>query len=259
MNISTIIEKFSYDRKVNLFLAGGIFANIKINQKISEMEKVKSCYIFPNMGDGGLSAGAILGEYFSKNKNLKKNNLSMYLGSPCSEINNETLLDSKLKTLEVENMYKFIAKELKKNKIVGIFRGKMEYGPRALGNRSIICSPQKIEINEILNQKLKRSEFMPFAPCVLAEDFETYFQSKIAVEDYKFMTFTCETKKICDEVAPAIVHLDKSARPQSVFKKDNNFLYNVLTEFKKETGLGMLINTSFNVHEEPIVNHIRML
>ena len=138
-------------------------------------------------------------------------------------------------------------------KIFGIFQGKMEFGPRALGNRSIICSPQNVKINEILNQKLKRSDFMPFAPCVLAEDFEIYFQSKLSVEDFKFMTFTCKTKKICDQIAPAIVHLDKTARPQTIFKEDNDFLYKVLLEFKKETGLGMLINTSFNVHEEPIV------
>ena len=205
------------------------------------------------MGDGGLSAGAVLGSYFSKNKELKKIKINMYLGSSCKEINKSSLLNFKLKELEIENIYKFIAEELKKNKIFGIFQGRMEYGPRALGNRSIICSPQKIEINEILNQKLKRSEFMPFAPCVLAEDFEKYFQSKTSIEDYKFMTFTCKTKKICDELTPAIVHVDKSARPQSIFKKDNIFLHNVLTEFKNLTGIGMLINTSFNVHEEPIV------
>ena len=251
--ITTLIEKFSLDKKVNLFLAGGIFANIKINQKIAEIDQVRSCYIFPNMGDGGLSTGAVLGEYFSKNKERGKIKYDMYLGSPCEKINNEKLLNSKLEIVEVENTYAFMAKELKEDKIFGIVHGKMEYGPRALGNRSIICSPQKSGINEILNQKLKRSEFMPFAPCVLAEDFEKYFQSKLNVEDFRFMTFTCKTKKICNELAPAIVHLDKSARPQSVFKKDNDFLYNVLLEFKKETGLGMLINTSFNVHEEPIV------
>ncbi len=251
--IKAILEKFSFNKNANLFLAGGIFANVKINQKISEIKEVKSCYIFPNMGDGGLSAGAVLGSYFSKNKELKKIKINMYLGSSCKEINKSSLLNFKLKELEIENIYKFIAEELKKNKIFGIFQGRMEYGPRALGNRSIICSPQKIEINEILNQKLKRSEFMPFAPCVLAEDFEKYFQSKTSIEDYKFMTFTCKTKKICDELTPAIVHVDKSARPQSIFKKDNIFLHNVLTEFKNLTGIGMLINTSFNVHEEPIV------
>ena len=205
------------------------------------------------MGDGGLSVGGVLGNYFSKNLNSTKKKFSMYLGSSYEHTNKDILISSELKKLNVEDLYKFIAQELKKNKIFGIFQGKMEYGPRALGNRSIICSPQKIEINEILNKKLKRSEFMPFAPCVLAEDFETYFKSSLDVEDFKFMTFTCETKNICDQLAPAIVHTDKSARPQSIFKEDNSFLYNVLTEFKRETGIGMLINTSFNVHEEPIV------
>ncbi len=251
--VKTIIEKFSNNKNLNLFLAGGIFANIRINQKISEIDQVKSCYIFPNMGDGGLSVGGVLGNYFSKNLNSRKKKFSMYLGSSYEHTNKDILISSELKKLNVEDLYKFIAQELKKNKIFGIFQGKMEYGPRALGNRSIICSPQKIEINEILNKKLKRSEFMPFAPCVLAEDFETYFKSSLDVEDFKFMTFTCETKNICDQLAPAIVHTDKSARPQSIFKEDNSFLYNVLTEFKRETGIGMLINTSFNVHEEPIV------
>ena len=129
----------------------------------------------------------------------------------------------------------------------------MEYGPRALGNRSIICSPKNIEINEILNLKLKRSEFMPFAPCVLSDDFHEYFESKLKIEDFQYMTFTCKTKKICNQKTPAIVHLDKSARPQSVFKEKNEFLFNILKAFKNETGIGMLINTSFNVHEEPIV------
>jgi len=177
----------------------------------------------------------------------------MYLGSSNEEKDKQIISDFKFKFMNLENIYEFIATELANNKIFGFFNGKMEYGPRALGNRSIICSPQNVEINEILNQKLKRSEFMPFAPCVLAEDFRTYFHSKLQEEDFKFMTFTCKTKKICDVVAPAIVHIDKSARPQTVYKSDNDFLYKVLKEFKRKTGLGMLINTSFNVHEEPIV------
>lgn len=251
--ISTVIKKFGHNKKTNLFLAGGIFSNIKINQKISEIDTVKSCYIFPNMGDGGLSTGAVLGQHYTKNKESKKIKFDMYLGSSNEEKNKQIISDFKCKFMNLENIYEFIATELANNKIFGLFNGKMEYGPRALGNRSIICSPQNVEINEILNQKLKRSEFMPFAPCVLAEDFRTYFKSKLQEEDFKFMTFTCKTKKICDVVAPAIVHIDKSARPQTVFKSDNNFLFKVLKEFKRKTGLGMLINTSFNVHEEPIV------
>ena len=251
--ISAIIDKFYLNEKVNLFLAGGIFANIKINQKIAELDKVNSCYVFPNMGDGGLGAGCALGEYFTKYPNFKKSQHNMYLGSNYKFLKEKLVIGSNIEILEVKNIYKFIAKQLKEQKIIGLFQGKMEYGPRSLGNRSIICSPKNIKINEILNEKLQRSDFMPFAPCVLAEDFKIFFNSKQSVEDFQFMTFTCETKKICEDLAPAIVHLDKTARPQSVYQNKNKFLHKLLTEFKKETGIGMLINTSFNVHEEPIV------
>ena len=250
--IKAVIDKFYFDKKVNLFLAGGIFANIKINQKIAELDKVNSCYIFPNMGDGGLSVGGALGEYFALNKKNNKKNYNMYLGTTY-EFDQTLSTNSKLSIVEAKNINQFIAEKLKENKIFGIFQGRMEYGPRALGNRSIICSPQKININDILNQKLQRSEFMPFAPCVLAEDFPVFFESKLNVEDFQFKTFTCKTKSICNELTPAIVHFDKSARPQSISKENNKFLYEILLEFKKKSGFGMLINTSFNVHEEPIV------
>ena len=251
--IKAIINKFSPNKKINLFLAGGIFANIKINQKIAELDEVKSCFVFQNMGDGGLSAGGALGVYFHENSKVNKKKHDMYLGSSNKQEIKNILKNSKFSIIQPENKFKFIASKLNENKIIGIFRDKMEYGPRALGNRSIICSPKNSEINDVLNLKLKRSEFMPFAPCVLSEDFETYFQSKLKVEDFQYMTFTCRTKQICNEKTPAIVHIDGSARPQAVFKEKNRFLFEILKAFKNETGIGMLINTSFNVHEEPIV------
>tara|TARA_Y100000389_G_scaffold204463_1_gene257169 strand:- start:194 stop:1894 length:1701 start_codon:yes stop_codon:yes gene_type:complete len=251
--IKSIINKFSPSKKINLFLAGGIFANIKINQKIAELDEVKSCFVFPNMGDGGLSAGGALGVYFEENSDGIKKKHDMYLGSGNKQVLKKNLTNSKFSLIEPENKYKFIANKLNQNKIIAIFKDKMEYGPRALGNRSIICSPKNIKINEILNLKLKRSDFMPFAPCVLSEDFNTYFESKLKVEDFNYMTFTCKTKNICSEKTPAIVHIDGTARPQTVFKDKNEFLFEILKAFKNETGIGMLINTSFNVHEEPIV------
>lgn len=251
--IKSIINKFSPSKKINLFLAGGIFANIKINQKIAELDEVKSCFVFPNMGDGGLSAGGALGVYFEENSDGIKKKHDMYLGSGNKQVLKKNLTNSKFSLIEPENKYKFIANKLNENKIIAIFKDKMEYGPRALGNRSIICSPKNIKINEILNLKLKRSDFMPFAPCVLSEDFNTYFESKLKVEDFNYMTFTCKTKNICSEKTPAIVHIDGTARPQTVFKDKNEFLFEILKAFKNETGIGMLINTSFNVHEEPIV------
>jgi len=251
--ISTVIKKFSLNKKVNVFLAGGLFANIKINQKIAELDNVSSCYIFPNMGDGGLSAGCALNVFYEKNPNFVKKRQSMFLGSSYNIKTENFSLRSNHKEIKVDNIYEFIGNQLNKNKIFGIFNNAMEYGPRALGNRSIICSPKNKSINEILNHKLKRSDFMPFAPCVLAEDFRDFFDTKLNIDDFEFMTFTCTTKKICEELVPAIVHIDKSARPQAVFKDKNNFLHKILVEFKKVSGVGMLVNTSFNVHEEPIV------
>ena len=254
--IKSIINKFSNKKKTNIFLAGGMFANIKINQKIANLEQVNSCFIFPNMGDGGLSAGCALELAYRKKPQLIKKRWSMFLGSNYNISKDNFIINPKHSIIETTNIFKFIADELIQNKIFGIFQNKMEYGPRALGNRSIICSAKQKHINEILNIKLQRSEFMPFAPCVLNEDFKKLFDTNLEVNDFEYMTFTCKTKTICETLTPAIVHVDKTARPQSVSEKSNNFLYKILKEFKKKNGVGLLINTSFNVHEEPIVESI---
>ena len=251
--INTLLEEFSKNKKTNVFLAGGIFANIKLNEKISNLEKVNSCYVFPNMGDGGLSAGCALNVNYRQKKNSIKKKQSMSLGSNYNIFETDLLINSKHTVINHTDLFQFIATKLEQKKIFGIFQGKMEYGPRALGNRSIICSPEDKSINNILNDKLRRSDFMPFAPCVLNEDFNFFFESNMNPDDFEYMTFTCKTKKICENLVPAIVHIDKTARPQTVSKNTNFFLYKVLQEFKKKTGIGMLINTSFNVHEEPIV------
>jgi len=180
----------------------------------------------------------------------------MFLGSKYNISIDNFNINPKHTIIKNTNIFKFIADELAQNKIFGIFQNKMEYGPRALGNRSIICSAKQKHINEILNIKLQRSEFMPFAPCVLKEDFKRLFETNLEVNDFEYMTFTCKTKTICETLTPAIVHVDKTARPQSVSENSNNFLYNILKEYKKKNEVGLLINTSFNVHEEPIVESI---
>ena len=193
--VECVIEKFSGIKKTNLFLAGGIFANIKLNQKISNLENVKYCYVFPNMGDGGLGAGCALDVNFKYNYMSVKNKQTMSLGSHYPSLKRNLISNSKYEILNYTNLYQFIATKLAQKKIFGIFQGKMEYGPRALGNRSIICSAEDISINNILNAKLKRSEFMPFAPCVLQEDFNNFFETNMKPEDFEYMTFTCKTKK----------------------------------------------------------------
>ena len=143
---------------------------------------------------------------------------------------------------------------LAQSKIIGRFNGAMEYGPRALGNRSIIGAPFDHGINDWLNKKLRRTEFMPFAPSMLyeyANDYLVgYHSSHKAAE---FMTVTYDIKPGMKEKIPAVVHVDNTARPQIVKKEINPSFHKIISEFHKHSGCSVVLNTSFNIHEEPIV------
>ena len=130
----------------------------------------------------------------------------------------------------------------------------MEFGPRALGNRSILCTAKRKEINNELNKKLNRTEFMPFAPIILNKFIKKYFFCSKGLKNFDYMTMTCRCKKIMSKNSPAAVHIDNTARPQSVSKKTNERVYRILNEYYKLTKIPVLINTSFNLHEESIVN-----
>ena len=132
--------------------------------------------------------------------------------------------------------------------------GPMEFGPRALGNRSILCNASDPDINESLNKKLKRSEFMPFAPITLIDDFEKlYKNNNSTILNLPYMTSTLDVKEKMIQESPASVHIDETARPQMIDKKLYPDLHEILCEYKNLTGKSSLINTSFNMHEEPIV------
>ena len=240
--------------KFNLALAGGIFANVKLNQKIKDQKIVKKIYVFPNMGDGGLSIGSALLAYYQKNKKIRVSLKNCYLGP---QYYKDDLLKEikkyRLKFLKPKNIEKEIAFLLNKGLVVAHFNNRMEFGPRALGNRSILCSAKNKNINDILNKKLGRTEFMPFAPIVLEKSMRKYFKIKDSLNDYKFMTITCDCKKIMINNSPAAVHIDNTARPQMINKKISLRLFKILNEYKKITKIPVLINTSFNMHEEPIV------
>jgi carbamoyltransferase len=241
-------------KKFNLCVAGGIFANVKLNQKINELNKVNKLYIFPNMGDGGLSVGAASLCYYEKTKKIPSKIKNVYLGP---EYNDKEILSSikkfKVKYCKPKNIEKIIAVHLSNNKIVAHFNGRMEFGPRALGNRSILCSAEDATINQSLNKKLQRTEFMPFAPITSKESAKKYFIIGNNYDPYRFMTVTCNCIGVMVKSSPAAVHIDKTARPQIVDSKDNKRLYKIIQEYKKITGTPILINTSFNMHEEPIV------
>ena len=210
----------------------------------------------PGMDDGGLSLGAALYIYETKSGYPAKENFdNVYFGPEYSE--EEILFDIKKFNFnyeKVENIEKKIAISLYEGNIIGRFNGSMEWGPRALGNRTILATPKDKNINTVLNNRLNRTEFMPFAPIIIKEKSKEYF--KDYNPDFKcieFMTITLNVKEEKINLIPAVVHVDNTARPQFVCKEKNQSLYNVLNEYQKLSNIPVLINTSFNLHEEPIV------
>ncbi|MBL7996222.1 hypothetical protein JNM05_12705 [bacterium] len=238
-------------------LSGGVFANVKLNQDLWEKTNAEEIYVFPNMGDGGLAAGAAFEIYAKNHSHFRPYRFqTVYLGSEYTEAEIETALKkSGFPYSRPDNIEAAIAKLLADKKIVARFNGKMEYGPRALGNRSILYHCQDRTVNAWLNEQLNRTEFMPFAPVLLKEDAHEYLVGYDKQHDYaaEFMTVTYNVTAKCAETAPAITHVDKTARPQIVTEEINRSYYHILKEYKKLTGHSILVNTSFNMHEEPIV------
>lgn len=255
-HVNTVVSKTGIK---NVCVAGGIFANVKLNQKIRELKIVDNVYVYPAMNDSGLSVGAAL--YVSHNI-LKydfrgKVPTNLFLGiDSVDDKNIEILLKQRnIKFQQVDNIELKIAQALSSNKIVAHFSGRSEYGPRALGNRSIFAPATNHSINESLNKKLNRTEFMPFAPIILFEDAnKLLFNWNENEHNSRFMTITYKVKPKMEEIAPAVVHIDGTARPQIVQYSDNDRVYKILKEYKMLTNIPVLINTSFNLHEEPIVN-----
>lgn len=235
----------------DVVLAGGVFANVKLNQRILELDEVDSVYVHPNMGDGGLALGAAL--ELSKSKTNRIDNV--YFGPEYSEMEIEDALKkSGLVYKRYSNVEEEIAKLLTKNKVIARFNGRMEYGPRALGNRSILYPAKDKTVNDWLNKNLKRSEFMPFAPVTLEEHKDKYYLNFEGGEyAAKFMTITFDCSDRMKEESPAVVHVDNTARPQLINKNDNPSYYKILEEYYKLTRIPTIVNTSFNMHEEPIV------
>ncbi len=255
--ICTHIEKLADQLNVKkLALAGGIFANVKLNQRILELPNIENIYIHPNMGDGGLATGAAF-ELFSRlnNGHQPKFLEHVYLGT---EINRENALTAihqyQVEYDEPENLPLTVARLLAEGKVIARADGKMEYGPRALGNRSVMASCNDPEINTWLNKKFDRTEFMPFAPVILEEYAQDYFLAwKPEHIAARFMTITYEVSDLAKKNIPAAVHIDNTARPQVIRREDNPGYYDIIKEYYQITSVPSVINTSFNMHEEPIV------
>ena len=264
-----------------LCMAGGVALNCVANGKILRENLFKEIYIQPAAGDAGGALGAALAAdfiYFEEERTIDENSDQMsgaYLGPDYSD-KEITLMNRKTKAVahqhtELSTLTKEIAEKIAQGNVVGWFQGRMEFGPRALGNRSILGDPRNPEMQKKLNLKIKyRESFRPFAPAVLAEDVAEYFEQESPSpymllvapvresrqnplpENYHALP---QKEKLYFERSdiPAVTHLDYSARIQTVHQETNPEFWQLLQAFKKETGYGLLINTSFNVRGEPIV------
>ena len=274
-----ITKSISQKYKIkNLCLAGGVALNCVANGKILKEKIFENIWIQPAAGDAGGSLGAALAywhhELGKPREEIKDQMHGSYLGP---RFENDQI-ESKLKSLNAkyqkyseDETISLTAKELAKEKTIGWFQGRMEFGPRALGGRSILADPRSERMQKQLNLKIKfRESFRPFAPSVLREDVNEWFeldndspymllvadvkknkQIKMKTEDENL--FGIEKLNVKRSSIPAITHVDYSARIQTVHKETNPRYYNLIKEFKKNTNCSVLVNTSFNVRGEPIV------
>ena len=263
----------------NLCLAGGVALNCVANGRLLREGPFEELWIQPAAGDAGGALGCALAtwhEYLDQPRSCGTQDAMQgaYLGPAFTDAEARESLESVgavYNTLEASELYSSVAELLAKGNVVGWFQGRMEFGPRALGARSIIGDPRNIEMQSVMNLKIKyRESFRPFAPAVLAERIADYFEQaeespymllvanvreilrkKVSVEDDQL--FGIDKLNVLRSDLPAITHIDYSARIQSVHKETNPQFHALLSAFDQLTGCGVLVNTSFNVRGEPIV------
>ena len=264
----------------NLCLAGGVALNCVANGKLQSSRIFKEIWIQPAAGDAGASYGAALELYLrkfrkvrSKYSKIETANANYYLGPSYNKDEIKSCLDShdyRYEELHSEERAQRVASLIEKDLVVGHFSGRCEFGPRALGSRSILGDPRSENAQSVLNLKIKyRESFRPFAPAVIEKDIKEYFDLKttspymLLVQQVKDTRLVKNSRKETEDLIeivnqkrsdlPAITHVDNSARIQSVSGSSHQEFYDVLKSFKTQTGVGVLINTSFNVNGEPIV------
>jgi carbamoyltransferase len=241
-------------KNVNIHLSGGLFANVKINQRVhEEIPEVKNLFVAPPMGDEGTCIGAACGYNMPDLSDHTMTNMTMRMGTHHNELTvDEDLIADRIEG--VENVAEDIAWDLSHDKIVCIFDGRMEFGPRALIGRTIMYNCRDVGANDWLNKQLGRTEFMPFAPFCKEESMGDLFYDTEGKEfALKNMTVTVDCKDEFIQNYPAACHVDNTARPQVISQDENELAWKILDEYEKRTGEKALINTSFNLHNYPII------
>ena len=249
-----LVEKFLKKNKINnLCLAGGVMMNCKLNGKLAKIKNINNIFIQPASSDNGTSLGAaIICALNDGYQNFPKLEHTYYGPSYSNKQILSCIKEAKLKYIYLKDPSKFLSYEIKKGKIIGWFNGPAEFGARSLGARSILANPMLPRMKQKINLEVKhRENWRPFCPSIIEEDFNKYFDTKF---DSSFMILAQQIYKKFYKTFPAVIHVDGSVRPQVVKKKYNKNYYKLLKEFKKITGHGVLLNTSFNIQGEPIVN-----
>lgn len=258
--VQYVLEKIMLDvikhyvpKGSNLCVSGGIFANVKLTSIIQDSGYVNEFFVCPEPGDAGLSLGSAIACEV-ENGCFDFECKDFYLGSSYS-FDDVDLSKYDVKKLDKKGFLKEVVELLEQDKILGLFAGRMEYGSRALGARSIIAQTKNKNINDILNTRLHRTEFMPLAPFTLKSEAKKMFIGyKENDKNANYMATSYEATELMKEISPAVVHINGSVRPQ-VIDENNGVLvyYEILKAYFDKTGIPSLINTSFNDHGEPIV------
>ena len=248
--------KARFPEYTKLVLSGGLFANVKANQKINEEGGFEEIFVAPPMGDEGLSLGAAILTSWKLGEWEHKPTKDVFFGL---EYSDDKVMEAALKfNVKAKGRYtndmEFIVSELTNRKVFGIFNGRFELGPRALGNRSVIMETTNPYNHSYLNQRFGRDETMPFAPIVLKEKAKEVFDIKSSEFAAEFMTLCYNVREEWKKKIPAVTHLDGTARPQIVKEDVHPVFYNILHHYDKWTNIPVLINTSFNGHGEPIID-----
>ncbi|HVX25582.1 MAG TPA: carbamoyltransferase C-terminal domain-containing protein, partial [Parafilimonas sp.] len=236
----------------NLCLAGGVALNCVMNAVIRDNTPFKNIWVQPAAGDAGTALGAALWVDMNERKNATRYEMQhVYWGPDFEDKEIEQFLQwTKVPYRKLENVAAETAKILAEDKVIGWYQGRMEFGPRALGSRSILASPVNASMQQKLNEIKDREDFRPVAPVVLEEDAGEWFEDA----GYSpFMLFVYNVKEDKADKIPAVRHVDNTARIQTINRNQHPLYYDLLSEFKKQTGVPVLINTSFNTRGEPIV------
>lgn len=259
--LEIVLKENFNGQNVAVGLAGGVFANVRINQMIYETKGISNVFVQTAMGDSGLAIGlAMLGDIEITNKSKEDRHYAFkdtYLGPDYTK-DVASFIETIKREANVRKMdspAKEIAQMLMNNQVVGFWHGTMEWGPRALGRRSMILNTFDRTVNDSVNRRLNRTEFMPFAPSIIDFMMEKYIPSyKKDCPAADYMTITYDVDPKYHDQLQAVVHVDGTARPQVVKKETNPYYYEIIDEFYKLSGCGAIVNTSFNAHEEPIVS-----